>query len=177
MDRQEQMMPLKNIDSVHRSLLLKAFFVSFPLLAVLGWSWLGTKGIWLAAAVSLCAAIVAVALAGRLGKAAGGLYGGRRPQWSTAEQYAADLSRARVQKMHKNYTEALQIIEAVLDAQPSFNEAWFLKAQILLEGFDFRIEARSCLVKIFQTEPKSSRLYQYSADLYREIVGVGLPDA
>ena len=170
------MKPLKNIDSVHRTLLIKAFSVCFPLMAVLGWVYFGSKGILYAAAACLVVAFCAVALAGRVGNTVGGLYGGRRPNWKVDEQYAADLSRARVQKMSKNYTEALQIIENVLAEQPDFNEALFLKAQVVLEGFDHRLEAKDYLVKIFKSEPKHTQLYQYSASLYKEIVGTDHKD-
>ncbi len=161
----------KNIDSVHRSLLIKAFCVCFPLMAVLGWVYFGSKGILYAMAVCLVVAFGAVALAGGVGNTVGGLYGGRRPNWKVEDQYAADLSRARVQKMSKNYTAALQIIDSVLAEKPDFNEALFLKAQVVLEGFDHRLEAKDYLVKIFKSEPKHTQLYQYSASLYKEIVG------
>ena len=162
---------MKNIDSVHRSLLLKAYCACFPLMALLGWVYFGPKGILFAAVVCLFVAFGAVALSGRIGRAVSGLYGGRRPIWKARDKYAADLSRARVQKMAGNYANALQIVEAVLAEEPNFNEALFIKAQVLLEGFDHRLEARQCLVKIFQTEPKHSQLYRWSADLYKEIVG------
>ncbi len=171
------MKPLKDIDSSHRSLLLKAFCICFPLLALLGYSWLGTKGIWIAAAVCVFVAFGAVALAGRIGGAAGGLYGGRRPNWNVAEQYAADLSRARVQKMTRNYIEALHTIESILNEQPGLNEAWLLKAQVLAEGFGHKLEAKNCLVRIFQTEPKHTQLYQWSATLYKEFIGAGKKDS
>ena len=165
------MKPLKNIDSVHRSLLVKAFCACFPLMALLGWVYFDSKGILYAAAVCLVVAFGAVMLAGRVGNTVGGLYGGRRPNWKVEERYAADLSRARVQKMSKNHAEALQIIEVVLAEQPDLNEALFLKAQVLLEGCDHRLEAKNCLVKIFKSEPKHTQLYQYCASHYKEIVG------
>jgi hypothetical protein len=160
---------MKDIDTAHRLLLLKAYCACFPLMALLGWVTFGKKGIWIAAVVCLFVSFGAVALAGRIGKAAGGLYRGRRPDWNTQERYAADLSRARVQKMSGNYAEALRIVETVLADQPALNPALFLKAQILAEGFDHRLEAQNCLVKIFQTEPKHSQLYQWSAGLYKKL--------
>jgi hypothetical protein len=73
--------------------------------------------------------------------------------------------------MSKNYGKALQIIEAVLAEQPDLNEALFLKAQVVLEGYDRRLEAKNYLVKIFKSEPKHTQLYQYCASLYKQIVG------
>ena len=140
-------------------------------MALLGWVYFDSKGILYAAAVCLVVAFGAVTLAGRVGNTVGGLYGGRRPNWKVEERYAADLSRARVQKMAKKYAEALQIIEAILTEQPHLNEALFLKAQVVLEGYDHRLEANNYLVKIFESEPKHTQLYQYCAGLYKEIVG------
>lgn len=164
------MKPLKNVDSVHRSLLVKVYCATFPLMALMGWVYFGKKGILYAAAVCLVVAFGAVTVAGRIGAAAGGLYGGRRPNWKVEERYAADLSRVKVQKMSKNYDAALQIVESVLVEQPHLNEALLLKAQVLMEGFDRRLEARQCLITIFRSEPKHTRLYQWSAKLYKEIV-------
>ncbi len=48
-----------------------------------------------------------------------------------------------------------------------FNEALFLKAQILEEGFDDIYDAKKCLTRIFQTEPKNSQLFQWSNSLYK----------
>lgn len=164
------MKPLKDIDSVHRSLVLKVFCTLFPLLGLVGWIFIGIIGLLIAAILSLIVALFSVSTAGRFGVMASKLYGGRKPIWNTQEKFSADLSRARVQKMSKHHTEALMIVDNILTEQSDFNEALLLKAQILIEGFDDTIEAKKCLIRIFQTEPKHTQLFQWSETLYKGLV-------
>lgn len=168
--KNKKLKPLKNKDSVHRSLQLKAFFISFPLLGLLGFVALGIVGIILAAVVSSVVAFISVAASERIGGTAGKLYGGKKPKWSLQERFSADLSRARVQKMDKKYDNALIIVEKILAQQSDFNEALLLKAQILSEGFRETQEAKKCLVKILQTEPKDTSLCRWAESLYKELV-------
>lgn len=164
-----RMKPRKNIDSAHRTLILKAFCAIFPLTGILGWIWLGIVGVFVAFILCTIIALSAVYLAGGIGGVVGKFYGGRDPIWNVQERYSAELSRTRVQKMKGNHKDALMIIETVLAGQPDFNEALLLKAQILAEGFRDNQEAKKCLTKIFQTEPKYTQLFQWSETLYREL--------
>jgi tetratricopeptide (TPR) repeat protein len=163
------MKPLKNIDSVHRTLVLRTFIYIFPLLGIVGLVFFGIVGLILAAVLSLIIALFIVSSAGGIGGIAGKLYGGRKPIWNIQERYSAELSRTRVQKMKGNHKEALTIIETVLAEQPDFNEALLLKAQILAEGFGDKQEAKKCLTKVFQTEPKHTQLFHWCETLYREL--------
>ena len=163
------MKPRKNIDSAHRALILKAFCAIFPLTGFLLWVWLGIVGGLIALILCTIIALSAVYLAGGIGGVVGKLYGGRDPIWNIQERYSAELSRTRVQKMKGNHEDALMIIETVLAEQPDFNEALLLKAQVLAEGFGDNQEARKCLTKIFQTEPKYTQLFQWCETLYREL--------
>lgn len=160
------MKPLKDIDSAHRSLVLKVFCTIFPLIGFLSWVYLGIIGLLIAAILCLIVALFSVSTAGRFGVVASKLYGGRKPIWNTQEKFSADLSRARVQKMSKHHTEALMIVDNILAEQPDFNEAQLLKAQILTEGFNDAVEAKKCLALIFQTEPKQTQLYQWGESLW-----------
>ena len=161
---------MKNIDSVKRTLHIKAFCIPFSLLGIVGFIFGGITGLFLAALLCLLISLFTVFVSGSLGGIAGGLYGGRYPILSIQERYSADLSRARVQKMNKKYDKSLLIIDRVFNKQPDFNEALFLKAQILAEGFDDTYDAKKCLTRIFQTEPKHSQLFQWSNSLYKELV-------
>jgi tetratricopeptide (TPR) repeat protein len=163
------MKPLKNIDSAHRALILKAFCAIFPLTGLLLWVWLGIAGVLIAVILCSIIALLTVYLAGGIGGVVGKLYGGRGPIWNIQERYSADLSRTRVQKMKGNHNEALSIIETVLAEQPDFNEALLLKAQILAEGFGDIQEAKKCLTKALQSEPKYTQLFQWCETLYREL--------
>lgn len=163
--------PMKNIDSVQRTLHIRAFCIPFPLLAIAGFIFGGITGLFLAAVLCSLIALFTIFVSEELGGIAGGLYAGRKPIWSIQERYSADFSRARVQKMNKKYDESLLIIDKVLIEQPDFNEALFLRAQILAEGFNDIYDAKKCLSRIFQTEPKHSQLFQWSEYLYRSMVG------
>lgn len=162
--------PLKDVDSAHRTLIIRAFFVPFSFMGTAGFIFFGIIGLLCAGVICLVAAIISVSLSDRLGRTAGKLFGGREPILNIQERYSADLSRARVQKMNKNYEESLQIIENVLANESSFNEALFLKAQILTEGFYDIDDAKNCLIKIFQTEPKDTQLFQWSETFYKKLL-------
>jgi len=163
--------PIKNVDSVNRTLHIRAFCIPFPFLSIVGFIFGGIIGLFFAVVLCSLIALFTVFVLEGLGGIAGGLYGGRKPIWSIQERYSADFSRARVQKMNKKYDESLLIIDKVLIEQPDFNEALFLRAQILEEGFDDIYDAKKCLIRIFQTEPKHSQLFQWSGSLYKNMIG------
>ena len=163
------MRPFKDIDSVHHSLILKAFCVTFPLVSFPGWFFLGPIGIIYSGITCALVAYVSVFIAGRTGGTASKLWGGKTPIWNLSERYAADFSRARYQKMNKQYDEALRIIDHVLEEQPDYNEALFLKAQILSEGYNDTAQAKKYLFRILKTETKDSQVYKWTESLYREL--------
>jgi len=162
--------PIKDVDSVNRSTYIKAFCIPFSFFGIAGLALDGITGLLLAAVLCSLISLFTVFVSEGIGGIAGGLYGGRKPNWSIQERYAADFSRARVQKMNKKFDESLLIIDKVLMEQPDFNEALFLKAQILAEGFDDIYDAKKCLIRIFKTEPKHSQLFQWSNSLYKELL-------
>jgi hypothetical protein len=163
--------PMKNVDSVSRTLHIRAFCIPFPLLGIVGFIFGGITGLFLAAVLCSLISLFTVFVSEGLGGIAGGLYGGHKPIWSIHERYSADFSRARVQKMNKKFDESLLIIDKVLIEQPDFNEALFLRAQILEEGFNDIYDAKKCLTRIFQTEPKHSQLFRWSESMYRSMIG------
>jgi len=163
--------PMKDVDSGQRTIHIRAFCIPFSFLGIAGFVLGGIIGLFFAAVLCSLIALFTVFVSEGLGGIAGGLYGGRKPIWSIQERYSADFSRARVQKMNKKFDESLLIIDKVLVEQPDFNEALFLKAQILAEGFDDIYDAKKCLIRIFQTEPKHSQLLQWSNSLYKKLVG------
>ena len=162
---------MKNIDSVNRTIHIRAFCIPFPFLGIAGFIFGGITGLFLAAVLCLLISLFTVFVSEGLGGIASGLYGGRKPIMSIQERYSADFSRARVQKMNKKFDESLLIIDKVLIEQPDFNEALFLRAQILEEGFDDIYDAKKCLIRIFRTEPKHTPVFKWSETLYRSMIG------
>ena len=163
------MRPFKNIDSVHQSLILKTFCVTFPLVSFPGCFLFGPIGIIYSGVTCVVLAYMSVFIAGRTGGTVSKLWGGKTPIWTQAERYAADFSRARYQKMNKQYDEALRIIDHVLEEQPHYNEALFLKAQIMSEGFNNRYLIKGILIQIMTSEPKNTNLFKWCRQLYKEL--------
>ncbi|MDP2862182.1 MAG: hypothetical protein Q8N95_05255 [Desulfobacterales bacterium] len=67
--------------------------------------------------------------------------------------------------MNGNYEEALLIIDDVLNQAPDFNEAHFIKAQILLFGFEDTKGAKKCIFMILETESECSVLYRWARNI------------
>ena len=160
----------KNVDSVHQSLILKTFCVIFPLVSFPGCYFFGLIGIIYSGITCAVVAYVSVSIAGRTGGTISKLWGGKTPIWNLSERYAADFSRARYQKMNKQYDDALRIINHVLEEQPNYNEALFLKAQILTEAYNDRAQAKDILIQIIRSEPKASNLFKWCEQFYRDLV-------
>ena len=163
------MRPFKDIDSINQSLILKAFGVFFPLISILGYVLWGLIGILYAGFTCAIIAVVSVFIAGRVGGTASTLWGGKTPIWYLSERYAADFSRARYQKMNKQFDEALRIIDQMLEEQPHYNEALFLKAQIIAEGLNDWCRARRILIQIMRLEPEDNDVYRWSQQLYKNL--------
>jgi hypothetical protein len=67
--------------------------------------------------------------------------------------------------MNGNYEKAISIIDNVLDQVPDFNEALFIKAQILIDGFKDAKVAKECISKILETESECSSLYRWAKNI------------
>ena len=103
-----------------------------------------------------------MAISDKCGDISGGLFLGQKSNWSVQERLSGDLSRARVQKMNGNYKAALSIIDNVLDQAPDFNEALFVKAQILLDGYSDANCAKKYFTRILEHKPEHSHLYRWA---------------
>ena len=66
---------MKNIDSVNRTLCIKAFCIPFPFLDIVGFVFGGITGLFLAAMPCLLISALTVFVSGRLGGIAGGNIG------------------------------------------------------------------------------------------------------
>jgi tetratricopeptide (TPR) repeat protein len=100
------------------------------------------------------------------------LYGTGRRTIGVRERLSGDLNVVRYHKLCNRFDEALIKIEEVLARDPDFSEALFLKAQLLLEGFQDRKAAKECLLKIIRVEPDEKAVFRrWALNLYREISG------
>lgn len=72
--------------------------------------------------------------------------------------------------MSGRYDEALLAVGDALAKDPEFPEALFLKAQILLQGFEAISEANQCLIKVMKTEKDpDATLHRWARNLYDDI--------
>ena len=104
----------------------------------------------------------------------GSIFGNLLTGWSEREshpreQLSADMARARFSKGKKQYKEALIIINEVLDKDPDFPEALFLKAQIVWEGYGNKELARRNLDKILKLVADDDPVRRWVINYYHDI--------
>lgn len=85
------------------------------------------------------------------------------------DQYCGNISQARYLKTRHEYKEALELIEQYLDKDPDFAEALYLKAQILLDGFNDYIGAKLCTNKILKITDNTCTWHQWALNLQKDI--------
>jgi tetratricopeptide (TPR) repeat protein len=141
---------------------IRAYLISISYLGILGIVMFGMKGLAMAFAVAIPISGLTMVISDKCGDISGGLFLGPRSNWNIRDRLSGDISRARVQKMNGNYKEALSIIDNVLDQVPDFNDAIFLKAQILLDGYCDINRAKNYFKKILEHEPEGSPLYRWA---------------
>jgi hypothetical protein len=162
---------MKAVDSAARAEFIKVFLWLCPFIAVIGLALWGIFGLVAGLLVSIVATKLFVSFTGGVGGLFGGLFSGRRPIYSREERYEGDLNQARFHKMNKHYDKALEIINAVVDQEPDFPEALFLKAQILCEGFEDITAAKVCLQKVTAVvTDKDATIYRWASNLYEELL-------
>jgi len=123
--------------------------------------------------LSLCAiplSILYVYTMERLGSGIGGIFTG----WITTkipvrEQLSADLAKARHAKGTGHFQEALSIINQVLEKDPDFPDALYLKAHIMWEGFNNSKGALKCLIRIMELVRDDEPIYRWASSYYHEV--------
>ena len=88
---------------------------------------------------------------------------------SPRDALSADLERARFSKSKGRFEEALRIINEVIDKDPKYPDALFLKARILWDGFGKRDEAVVCLKKVMALVQSHETLHRWALSLYEEV--------
>ena len=169
---------MKNIDSVRRSGLINSFFKVFFYILILTAVittiyWEKRYRPWtipISFFISLVIALVVDYLSSQLGNTSGKLFTGGAANWSLMEQLAGVLNEARLAKREERFDDAIRILDAVLGQAPEFPEALFLKAQVLVDGFNDIDQAKLCLIKAMKLTSESDEYYRWSETLYREIL-------
>lgn len=95
------------------------------------------------------------------------LYGLSRKNITPQQRFAGELDKIRFLKREKNFERALYLVNKVLEKESDFPEAFYLKAQILWEGFGNRKAAESYLCKIIQLVKEDEPLYRWASGYLR----------
>ena len=107
----------------------------------------------------------------RFGSVLGNIFSGwSSRRVSSRETLSADLEKAKSCKRSGEFEEANEIIDQVLEKDPDFPDALYLKAQILWEGFEKRQEASECLQNVMRLVPLEDTLHRWASSLLKEII-------
>jgi tetratricopeptide (TPR) repeat protein len=129
------------------------------------------KHLWLYSLSSIPFCFLLAYCLERFGSALGNLFSG----WSSRrvsprETLSADLEKAKSCKRNGEFEEANQIIDQVLEKDPDFPDALYLKAQILWEGFEKKQEASECLLSVMKLVPQENTLHRWASSLLKELL-------
>ena len=98
------------------------------------------------------------------------LAGKRSAHWTDREQLEGAMNEVRFHKRKEEYQKALKIINPIIEADPDFPDALYLKAQILWEGFRNHGGAKRHLQKIIDTaDIKQDTIYRWAVSLSKDI--------
>lgn len=80
--------------------------------------------------------------------------------------------KAKNCREERRFEDALKIVDSILDKNPDFADALYLKAQILWDGFKNATAAKSCLNKVLQVVPRNEAFHRLASYYYDEINGI-----
>lgn len=125
--------------------------------------------LWSLSSIPLCF-LLAYCLE-RFGSVLGNMFSG----WSSRkvslrETLSADFEKAKSYKRGGKFEEANEIIDQVLEKDPDYPDALYLKAQILWEGFEKRQEASECLQNLMRLVPQEDTLHRWASIFLKEII-------
>jgi tetratricopeptide (TPR) repeat protein len=145
---------LKDVDLVRKTTFLQNFVRALPVLGLLGLLLGGIPGLLIGIVTSVGVALTGDIFCGGIGNGSVNLlYGTGRRTSTLREQLAGDLNIVRFHKMNQRFDRALETVEEVLEKDPDFPEALFLKAQVLWDGFEDYAGTRQCLQRVMEVSP------------------------
>ncbi len=97
------------------------------------------------------------------------LYGWSSKGAGPREALSADLAKAKFSKSNGRFKEALAIVNEVLEKDPDFPDALYLKALILWEGFENRQGASRYLRRVMTLVPRNDTLHRWALNNLQDI--------
>ena len=170
--------PVKDQDLKTVTYFLRVAGLAVPFLCLLGlyigyvyWGLSGAaSGVVIAAVAGLIISVIIMYLMDAVSGAASGLLSGRREAvWTIREQVQGFLSQARFNKENENYPAALSFVNKVLEKDPDFADALFLKAQVLWQGFGHSKTAIQFLEKILSLEDSNKMIQNQALILHTDL--------
>ena len=128
---------------IYTILIIPVFILYTAGIALAGWSF-GLLGLISVFFVNVIPTMSVHWICEKAGSVSAKLYTGYSGR-TIREQYSGHITQARYLKSRKEFAKALELIEQYLAKDPDYSEAIYLKAQILLEGFNDRIGAQKCV--------------------------------
>ena len=160
----------RDIDSGFRTLFLKTFVKLFAPVGILFiFIWGLVQGVIYAGFASLIGTFITMIITDKIGDVSKLLYGGNKANISLREQMQGRLKAVRVAKMNKDFKTAIAIVNDILDKDPEFYEAMFVKAQILEQGFRRTMSAMKYIRKVLDSTTEGETLHTWASSLYDEL--------
>jgi hypothetical protein len=104
-----------------------------------------------------------------VGGVGGILFGRRRALWTTREQVQGLMSQTRFNRDKQNFEAAFGFINQVLEKDPHYPDALFLKAQLLWDGFEDARSAKPFLEKIMSLAEADKEIRSRASSLHSEL--------
>ena len=170
--------PLKDKDLKTLTYFLRVAGLTIPFVCLLGlyagYVYRGMTGAIFGLTIAVIAGLVISTIVmffmDAVSGAASGLLSGRREAvWTIREQVQGFLSQARFNKENKDYEAALSFVNRVLEKDPDFADALFLKAQILWEGFGQSHAAIQFLEKVLALEDVNKMVQNHALLLHNDL--------
>jgi len=152
---------------------LRCFIIGFGALFIIFMSTGGAlftfKHVLIFTAICIPISLLYAYIVEKLGSGLGTFIGWSSKKVSPRETFSADLARARYSKSACRFEEALGIINRVLDKDPEFPDALYLKATILWEGFKKRQQSATCLKKVMALVENHETLHQWALTYFQDM--------
>jgi len=169
-EQKSQTQPFKDYNVAERTFVLKIFFSFFAPFMMLGVAFYYFEVLpWyfapIASAFFTCLVLLFFKLLFKVFDYATGHVSTR----GIREQLSAEIDMIKYHKRIKNYDEAMKIVENVLEKDPDFPDALYLKGQILFEGYGFEIQAKDVLLRVMMLVSREEPLYHWASNYRKQI--------